>query len=321
MLELEAQGAHLWSAVEAQQFAPFSRRVIPQGLDRPEPAQRHEGQKQKDAGETVKASWQTKVSGRVPQQPADQGAPAAPAGRRLSECRAHSQSAEWPPPVAQGSPPAAPSLRSRRVPSARHNRSQPARSWCWAPTVVRRSVKAAHALRYSPPPDRKKPQRHSRLDWSPLARHRQGVFFNRRADPSLAHPLLNGVELQSQRVGDLCRSGATRKAFLDLTHHSLHQHRWTARHALSVESLRALLAVDLHRPLDTDRRHPKGADDVPLLDMAGDAELAGDHAKGGDVSLGLAEHRHVAVEIGDLAVLPPEGQLVRDVGDPIGENG
>src|SRR5215831_14874639 len=54
-------------------------------------------------------------------------------------------------------------------------------------------------------------------------------FFNRRADPSLAHPLLNGVELQSQRVGDLCRSGAVRKAFLDLTHHSLHQHRWTAR--------------------------------------------------------------------------------------------
>src|SRR5262252_3114809 len=318
MLELEAQGAHLWSAIKAQQFAPFSRRLITQGLDRPEPAQRHEGQKQKDAGKTVKARWQAKVPGRVPQQPADQERRQRQQDAAFSECREHSQSAEWPPPVAQGSPPAAPSLRSRRVPSARHNRSLPARSWCW---VVRRSVKAAHALRWSPPPNWKKPQRHSRLDWSSLARHRQGVFFNRRADPSLAHPLLNGVELQSQRVGDLSRSGAVRKALLDLTHHSFHQHRRTTRHARSVESLRTLLPVDLHRPLDTDRRHPKGADDVALLDMAGDAELAGDHAKGGDVRLGMAEHRHVAVEIGDLAVLPPEGQLVRDVRDPIGENG
>jgi hypothetical protein len=47
MLELDAQGAHFWSAVEAQQFAPFSWRVITQCLDRSEPAQRHEGQKQK----------------------------------------------------------------------------------------------------------------------------------------------------------------------------------------------------------------------------------------------------------------------------------
>src|SRR5215472_5971231 len=72
MLELDAQSAHFWSAVEAEQFAPFSRRVITQCLDRPEPAQRHEGQKQKDACETVKASWQVKILGRMPQQPADQ---------------------------------------------------------------------------------------------------------------------------------------------------------------------------------------------------------------------------------------------------------
>src|SRR6201981_3743491 len=72
MLELDAQGAHLWSAVEAQQFAPFSRRAITQCFDRPEPAQRYEGQKQKDACETVKASRQVKVLGRMPQQPADQ---------------------------------------------------------------------------------------------------------------------------------------------------------------------------------------------------------------------------------------------------------
>jgi hypothetical protein len=66
---------------------------------------------------------------------------------------------------------------------------------------------------------------------------------------------------------------------------------------------------------------PKGSDDIALLDMAGDAELAGDHAKGGDFGLGMAEHGHVAVEIGDLAVLPHEGELVRDGRDPIGENG
>jgi hypothetical protein len=105
------------------------------------------------------------------------------------------------PPVAQGSPPAAPALRSRRVPSARHNRILPAQSWCWMPTVVRRSAKAAHALRSSPPPNRKKPQRHSRLGCSRLARHRQGIFFYGRADPSLAHRLLDGVELHSQRLG------------------------------------------------------------------------------------------------------------------------
>src|SRR5260370_29245030 len=107
----------------------------------------------------------------------------------------------------------------------------------------------------------------------------------------------------------MCRRGAARKTPLDLTHHILRQPRRTARHARSVESLRTLLAVDLHRPLDTDRRHPKGADAIALLDMAGDAELAGDHAKGGDVGLGMAKHGHVAVEIGDLTVLPPEGQV------------
>jgi hypothetical protein len=29
----DAQGAHFWSAVEAEQFVPFGRRVITQGLD------------------------------------------------------------------------------------------------------------------------------------------------------------------------------------------------------------------------------------------------------------------------------------------------
>src|SRR5215471_9194672 len=33
MLELDAQGAHFWSAIEAQQFAPFSGRVVAQRLD------------------------------------------------------------------------------------------------------------------------------------------------------------------------------------------------------------------------------------------------------------------------------------------------
>ena len=48
MLELDAQGAHFRRPVEAEQFAPFSRRVIAQLLHRFEPGERHESEQQKD---------------------------------------------------------------------------------------------------------------------------------------------------------------------------------------------------------------------------------------------------------------------------------
>src|SRR5277367_2747996 len=44
------------------------------------------------------------------------------------------------------------------------------------------------------------------------------------------------------------------------------------------------------------------------------SQLARDHTKGRDVVLGMDKHRHVAVEIRDLAVPPFKGQFVGDVG-------
>src|SRR5262249_21606837 len=164
----------------------------------------------------------------------------------------------------QGSPPTVPWSRLRRVPSGRRNRLPRARSWCWVSAVVRRSGKAVCS---SPPPNQHK----LRLR---VARHRPVGFFYGRAGPSLAEPLPNGVELQSKVLGDLCRNGAARKTPLDVTHHIIDQHCRSARHTRSVEPLRALIAVGLHRPLHADRCHPKGTDDVALLDVATDAELA-----------------------------------------------
>jgi len=154
-----------------------------------------------------------------------------------------------------------------------------------------------------------------------LSQASSGVFFDGRADPSLAYRLLDRVQLQSEPVGNLCRAGAASKKPLNLAHHSIDQHRRTACHARSVKSFRALLPIGLHRPLHADGRHPEGADDVALLDVTAGAELTGDHAKRCDVVLGMAEHRHVPVEVRDLTILLHEGQLVRDVGYPIGKYG
>ena len=72
MLELEAQGAHFGSAVEAEQFSPFAGRVIAQRFDRSQPRQRHESQQQKDGFETVKTLGQAKVFAGMAQQAAHQ---------------------------------------------------------------------------------------------------------------------------------------------------------------------------------------------------------------------------------------------------------
>src|ERR1700730_14189621 len=72
MLELDTQGPHFWGAVETQQFAPLPRCVVAQRLDRLEPTQCHEGQKQKDGFETVKTGRQPKVLAAVTQEPAEQ---------------------------------------------------------------------------------------------------------------------------------------------------------------------------------------------------------------------------------------------------------
>jgi hypothetical protein len=148
-----------------------------------------------------------------------------------------------------------------------------------------------------------------------------GSFFDGRADPSLPHRLLDGVELQSQRLGNFCRAGATGEQPLDLAHHIINQHRRATSDTRGVKAFRPLLAVRLYGPLHADRRHPKGADDVALLDMTVGAELAGDHAKRGDVVLSMAEYGHVPVEVRDLAILLHEGQLAGDVSDAIGEYG
>jgi hypothetical protein len=84
------------------------------------------------------------------------------------------------------------------------------------PTIAHsHSAEAAHALNSSPPPNWKRPRRHSRLHCSRLRCIAKEFFFNGRADPALAHRLLDGVELHSQRLGDICRRGAASKTPLD----------------------------------------------------------------------------------------------------------
>jgi hypothetical protein len=58
-----------------------------------------------------------------------------------------------------------------------------------------------------------------------------------------------------------------------------------------------------------------------LLDVASDAELTGDHAKGRDIVLRMAEYRHVPIEIRDLTDLLHERQLVGDSGRAVGKMG
>jgi hypothetical protein len=72
MLELDAQGANFRDAIQTNQFSPFTRRVIAQSLNGPEPAERHERQQQKNGLKTVKSGRETKHLLGVMQKPADQ---------------------------------------------------------------------------------------------------------------------------------------------------------------------------------------------------------------------------------------------------------
>jgi len=72
MLEFDTQGAHFGSPVDAEQFSPFAWRAIAQRLNRFEPRERHESQKQKDGFEAIKALGKLKIFVGVTQQTADQ---------------------------------------------------------------------------------------------------------------------------------------------------------------------------------------------------------------------------------------------------------
>ena len=75
------------------------------------------------------------------------------------------------------------------------------------------------------------------------------------------------------------------------------------------------------RELHADRGDPESPDDVALLRIPTFTKLARDHAKGRDVVLRMDKHRHVAVEVRDLAVRPPfKRQFVGDVGYASGKH-
>ena len=146
------------------------------------------------------------------------------------------------------------------------------------------------------------------------------IVFGGIAYPPRPYRLLQGVELQPKRLGNLGFTGASRQKLLALRHHALGQHRRTARHPRCIKSLRSVLPIPLHRPLDADRCHAESPDDVALLGIAADAELTGDHAKGRDIFLSMGKHRHVAVEIRYLEPLAKLSGLAaaRQIGDVVG---
>ena len=67
-------------------------------------------------------------------------------------------------------------------------------------------------------------------------------------------------------------------------------------------------AIAVHRALDGDLGHAKGAADLALAGAAVDHQLAGEQAVGGQVVLGVGEDGQVAVEVGDLPLATLEGQ-------------
>src|ERR1700733_4030124 len=74
------------------------------------------------------------------------------------------------------------------------------------------------------------------------------------------------------------------------------------------------------RELHADRGDPESPNDVALLRIATFTKLARDHAKGRDAVLRMDKHRHVAVEVRDLAVPPFKRQFVGDVGYASGKH-
>ena len=140
-------------------------------------------------------------------------------------------------------------------------------------------------------------------------------FFGDRADPARRYRFPQRVQLQAELLGNLCQACALDQKALDLSHHFGGRNRRPARRPRRIKALRALFPIELDRALDADRGDPESPDDVALLRMPVGAKLARDHAKGGDVVLGMDKHRNLAVEVGDLAVSPFKRQFVGDGGD------
>jgi hypothetical protein len=138
--------------------------------------------------------------------------------------------------------------------------------------------------------------------------------------PSRTHRLAQGVSLDVQSIGDLGCLQAFVEQLLGLLQYRRGQHRRPAPPGWDVEPFRSLLTVTLHRALEADLRYPEGAHDVRLLGIAVDAELGGDHAKGGHVLFIVDEHRHGAVEVGYAPILFAESEHGGDVGNTRGEN-
>src|SRR5271156_1710549 len=284
MLQLAAYRAHFRSPIDAEQFSPLSRRMIAQGFDRFDPSQRHESQQQKDRLETIEAGRQAEVFVRMAQQSADQQR-----GQRQQN-----------PAMRKIDGPVETRLDLLELSKAGRHPFQRRRG----PTTHRRGAidfgsLAFRARRYPLPPP---------------------LFFLGGANPARRHRLLQRVQLQAKLLGDLRQARARDEEALDLSHHAGGQHRWPARWPRCIKALRAPFSIKLHRTLHADRGDPESPDDVALLRIPTFTKLARDHAKGRDVVLRMDKHRHVAVEVRDLAVPPFKGQFVGDVGYPSGKH-
>jgi len=145
-------------------------------------------------------------------------------------------------------------------------------------------------------------------------------FFGDRANPARRYRFTQRVLLQAELLRDFAQAHALDQKAFDLSHHAGRQNRGSSRGPRRIEALRAPFPIELDRALDADRRHPEGPDDVALPRMSVGAKLTRYHPKGGDVVLGMDEHRDLTVEIRDLAVSPFKRQFVGDGRDPGGKH-
>jgi hypothetical protein len=84
---------------------------------------------------------------------------------------------------------------------------------------------------------------------------------------------------------------------------------------------RSLAAQFGAHALDGGQRHAESADDLRLGGAAVDAKLAGEHAKGGEIIHGMGEDGQMAVEIDDGVPATLEGEIRRDGGAVVREDG
>jgi hypothetical protein len=145
-------------------------------------------------------------------------------------------------------------------------------------------------------------------------------FFYRLVHTSRTHRLGEGVPLDAESIGHVRGLQAFIEQLLCLGQHCRGQHRRPAPLARLVEPFRSLFAVTLHGAFEADLRHPEGAHNVRLLGIPIDAELGGDHVKGGQIVLVVDKHRHAAVEVGHPPILLAERQHGSDVRNALGED-